>query len=429
MVPGTADAHDRHMTETPGTTQSPSPEHQPPQPPPGPPYGVDREHLRSYELLRRSTTDRKIAGVAGGLGRHLNIDPTVVRVLLVVLCFFGGAGFLLYGVAWLLVPEDGRSEATISTRPGTRNGVLIATGVVAALLAVANGWGGPGFPWPVLLVGLGVLVYLAVRDKEPAPGPGAPPVAPSPPAGQVTPWYDPAVDPGGDSTTAYGEQPPPPPWLAPEPPLPTEPPRRRKVGPRLFGLTLALVAIALGSLGLYDASGGEVLDSAYAALALAVVASMLILGAFVGRAGGLILLGVLSVIALGVTSVADSVGGWHAADGDSLRRTPTSAAAVRSDYSVETGQVRLDLSEVRDPAKLDGKVIDVSAEAGELVVVLPTGIRSEVTADIDGPGQIDLPDDSSGGIDNSLDGTYGTGAGTVTINTKLSVGHIDVRTD
>jgi hypothetical protein len=45
------------------------------------------------------------------------------------------------------------------------------------------------------------------------------------------------------------------------------------------------------------------------------------------------------------------------------------------------------------------------------------------------PGQIDLPDDSSGGIDNSLDGTYGTGAGTVTINTKLSVGHIDVRTD
>jgi len=429
MVPGTADAHDRHMTETPGTTQSPSPEDQPPQPPPGPPYGVDREHLRSYELLRRSTTDRKIAGVAGGLGRHLNIDPTVVRVLLVVLCFFGGAGFLLYGVAWLLVPEDGRSEATISTRPGTRNGVLIATGVVAALLAVANGWGGPGFPWPVLLVGLGVLVYLAVRDKEPAPGPGAPPVASSPPAGQVTPGYDPALDPGGDPTTAYGEQPPPPPWLAPEPPLPPEPPRRRKVGPRLFGFTLALVAIALGSLGLYDASGGEVLDSAYAALALAVVGSMLILGAFVGRAGGLILLGVLSVIALGVTSVADSVGGWQAADGDSLRRTPTSAAAVLSDYSVETGQVRLDLSEVRDPAKLDGKVIDVSAEAGELVVVLPTGIRSEVTADIDGPGQIDLPDDSSGGIDNSLDGTYGTGAGTVTINTKLSVGHIDVRTD
>src|SRR6187455_32157 len=108
MVPGTADAHDRHMTETPGTTQSPLP-------PPGPPYGVDREHLRSYELLRRSTTDRKIAGVAGGLGRHLNIDPTVIRVLLVVLCFFGGAGFLIYGMAWLLVPEDGRSEATIST--------------------------------------------------------------------------------------------------------------------------------------------------------------------------------------------------------------------------------------------------------------------------------------------------------------------------
>ena len=419
------------MTETPGTAQSPSPDHQPPQPPPGPPYGVDREHLRSYEQLRRSTTDRKVAGVAGGLGRHLNIDPTVVRVLLVVLCFFGGAGFLLYGVAWLLVPEDGRSEATISTRPGTRNGVLIATGVVAALLAVANGWGGPGFPWPVLLVGIGVLIYLAARDKEPASGPGAP-VAPYPPAGQVPPGYDPALDPTFDPTynsgTAYGDQLPPPPWLPTEPPLPPEPPRRRKVGPRLFGFTLALIAVALGSLGLYDALGGEVLDSAYAALALTVVGLMLVLGAFVGRAGGLILLGVLSVIALGVTSVADSVGGWQT-EGDRLSATPVTAAGVRSDYSLETGRVFLDLSEVRDPRNLDGRTIEVGADAGEVVVVLPSGIRSVVDADIDGPGQIDLPDDSSGGIDNSLDGTYGAGAGTLTINTKVSVGHIDVRTD
>ena len=77
----------------------------------GPQPGVDRQHLRSYEQLRRSVTDRKVAGVAGGLGRHLNIDPTILRVLFVVLCFFGGAGFVAYGVAWLLVPEEGRREA------------------------------------------------------------------------------------------------------------------------------------------------------------------------------------------------------------------------------------------------------------------------------------------------------------------------------
>ena len=65
-------------------------------------------------------TDRKVAGVAGGLGRHLNIDPTILRVLFVVLVFFGGAGFVLYGAAWLLVPEDGRDSAAISTRDDTR---------------------------------------------------------------------------------------------------------------------------------------------------------------------------------------------------------------------------------------------------------------------------------------------------------------------
>ena len=38
--------------------------------------GVDRHHLRHYEQLHRSVSDRKIAGVAGGLGRHLNLDRT-----------------------------------------------------------------------------------------------------------------------------------------------------------------------------------------------------------------------------------------------------------------------------------------------------------------------------------------------------------------
>ena len=113
MVPGTADAHDRHMTETPGTTQSPSPEHQPPQPPAGPPYGVDREHLRSYELLRRSTTDRKIAGVAGGLARYFDIDPLLVRIVLVVLTIAAaGTGLLLYLAFVLLVPEEGSDKAS-----------------------------------------------------------------------------------------------------------------------------------------------------------------------------------------------------------------------------------------------------------------------------------------------------------------------------
>ena len=97
---------------------------------------MNTEHLRDYSQLRRSTTDRKVAGVAGGLGRHLNIDPTILRVVFVVLCFFGGAGFVLYGAAWLFVPEDGHDHAAVSTSPSTRNAVLIVAAVIVLIRAV-----------------------------------------------------------------------------------------------------------------------------------------------------------------------------------------------------------------------------------------------------------------------------------------------------
>ena len=62
-------------------------------------------------LLRRSVSDRKIAGVAGGLGRYFDIDPLIFRVVLVVLAVFGGSGLLLYAIGWLLIPEEGESRS------------------------------------------------------------------------------------------------------------------------------------------------------------------------------------------------------------------------------------------------------------------------------------------------------------------------------
>ncbi len=296
--------------------------------------GVDRHNLRSYEQLRRSVTDRRIAGVAGGLGRHLNIDPTILRVLFVVLCFFGGAGFVLYGVAWLLVPEDGRDEGTIATSPHTRNALLIGAGVIAALLLVGDSWGGIGFPWPLLLVGVAVLLYLAFRDQGSRPeGQAAPPYGPSSPPSDGpsdAPSYaqTPASIPvgGQEPVTSDEQEPPPPPWAAPVQPAPAYQPPSRRSGPRLFGFTLALVAVALGALGLYDVSGGSVVDAAYPALALAVVGLMLVVGAFVGRAGGLIFLGLVAAFALAVTSVVGTFSGMDFRDGEQVHRTPTSAS-------------------------------------------------------------------------------------------------------
>src|SRR5690349_5957946 len=90
-------------------------------------YGprVSADQMRDVQRLRRSKSDRYIAGVAGGLGRHFDIDPTVIRVLLAVLTFFGGAGILVYGVVWLFVPEDGEDRAPIELNPDILKVVLI----------------------------------------------------------------------------------------------------------------------------------------------------------------------------------------------------------------------------------------------------------------------------------------------------------------
>ncbi len=55
--------------------------------------------------LIRSTTDRKFAGVCGGIGEYFGIDPTMVRIGWVVFCLLGGSGVLAYILCALIIPE------------------------------------------------------------------------------------------------------------------------------------------------------------------------------------------------------------------------------------------------------------------------------------------------------------------------------------
>ncbi|MBR3784309.1 MAG: PspC domain-containing protein [Bacteroidales bacterium] len=68
------------------------------------------ENNGNYKRLTRSTTDRRIAGVCGGLAKYLNVDPTVVRILFLVALLFGSLGFWAYLIVWLAAPEDNRIE-------------------------------------------------------------------------------------------------------------------------------------------------------------------------------------------------------------------------------------------------------------------------------------------------------------------------------
>lgn len=54
--------------------------------------------------LYRSDTDRRIGGVCGGLGEFFDKDPTLFRILFVVVSLFCGFGIVLYLIMWLIVP-------------------------------------------------------------------------------------------------------------------------------------------------------------------------------------------------------------------------------------------------------------------------------------------------------------------------------------
>jgi len=55
--------------------------------------------------LQRSSRDKKLAGVCGGLAHYFGIDATLVRVVFVLLTLAGGPGLLLYLVLWLVLPQ------------------------------------------------------------------------------------------------------------------------------------------------------------------------------------------------------------------------------------------------------------------------------------------------------------------------------------
>jgi len=62
--------------------------------------------------LYRSRTNRMIAGVAGGMAEYFGIDPTLVRLIWVLLLIPGGVpGFLPYVILWIVVPKDPRGRA------------------------------------------------------------------------------------------------------------------------------------------------------------------------------------------------------------------------------------------------------------------------------------------------------------------------------
>lgn len=411
-------------------------------PDPGPEHAsgprTSREEVRDLGRLRRSTTDRKVAGVAGGLARHLDVDPVILRVALVVLVFFGGAGLIVYGAVWLLVPQDDAAEAPFHLDDRNRTVALTIVGVVALLSMLGDSWGVFSFPWPLALVALAALFLLDRSDRNrrrgeqgaavpqaPAPAwPTTPPTT-SPTTSPMTPEHAPAGAPMTAPMSATGQ---PTAWT-PAPPTtplpPVAPSRRERRGPVLFWFTMALCALGVGVLGLLDQGGAGVPDAAYSALVMATCGVMLVLGAFWGRAGGLVVVGLVAALGTATTVLTESV------DGGRSTYAPASAEGVASTYQSGTGELVLDLTDVADPEDLDGRTVLVENGVGRIEVLVPAGLDVETEATVGiGNARVFGTDQGGVGIETSyLYDAPGTDNPTLTIDAHLGIGQVEVHTE
>ncbi|MFQ6393107.1 PspC domain-containing protein [Nocardia sp. KC 131] len=149
-------------------------------------------HTRPVRLPRQGP----IAGVAAGFGQRYNVDPVLVRVALVVSTIFGGAGIVLYLLAWLLLSEDGDQASAAESLFGKGQSSQSQTKTIVLIVALAIAVSTMG-PAGVGLAGSGLIsmaLMLAgwwmLHMRQPAPPPG-------------TSMFDGLVTDGGIAATGY----------------------------------------------------------------------------------------------------------------------------------------------------------------------------------------------------------------------------------
>ncbi|MHA7132263.1 PspC domain-containing protein [Oerskovia turbata] len=173
---------------------------------PAGPSGTDRffDTVRRIGISR--SDDRWIGGVAGGIAERFGIDPLIVRGILVISVFLTGAGLVLYGLAWALLPEarDGRIHLQQAIRGDFDVAMLGAAATTIVGLSWSNGWLAwwhfaglewlNGLLWAAAIIVVVVLVVNRRSDYRAhmaarAPAQQAPPVQHPSQAGPQRPPY------------------------------------------------------------------------------------------------------------------------------------------------------------------------------------------------------------------------------------------------
>lgn len=111
-----------------------------------------------------------MAGVAAGLAHRVGVDPVLVRIVVILLAFAGGAGVLLYLLGWALSSEGqpGDDPRWTARQPDMQQAVALGLVTLGLLLLLreAGFWLGDSLVWPVVIGGIGSAVIWTRGDAE-----------------------------------------------------------------------------------------------------------------------------------------------------------------------------------------------------------------------------------------------------------------------
>jgi phage shock protein PspC (stress-responsive transcriptional regulator) len=328
---------------------------------------------RAQRRWRRSSDDRYLAGVAAGVARSLDVDPLLVRVVLVVGAVFAPVVLIGYAIVWLLVPVDGAPHSLLRSirQPAAFREVLGAIGLIigaAIMLPEMRPGGSSDLQLGVILIAAGALLLLRpqVRPPEPTAGGLDMDVDASSP-----------TDPRAAAAPRRGRE------------RRETPEERPRSGIALLAVSLLVLTGAVAAA--VDQSGREVSLGVVSSVAAVIVGAALTLSGWRGRARSLILLVPALVAAWIAFAPADVV---LYPGGGSRTHTIASASEVAADYRLGFGSMTLDAGSASFASE-EAIELDARLTGGRLRIDVPADARLRLVGRV-GVGGFDVYDDRWG---------------------------------
>ena len=316
--------------------------------------------------LTRSSSDKLIGGVAGGLGRYFGVDPILFRIAFVVLTFAGGVGVLAYIGLLAFVPADDDSRPFGDRRDANMIGAVLLGIVVLLVLGPPFFFVGPALIPIAILIGIGIVLWRASGGESPRAG-----------------------DPG------------------------------RLIARAVIALLIGIAAVGgfAGVFVLAALGGGTTLA------VLAIVAGVaLVVAGLAGGARWLIAPALVLVLPLAIVAAADI-----RVDGGVGERQyrPATVEELRPDYQLGMGQLVLDMRDVELPPGTTK--VHLETGIGHTVVRVPEDAC--VSSDVQlGVGHAQVLDRSSDGLDVDFEQAAATTTDRprLEIDSDLGIGALEV---